>query len=134
MERDLAALRTIKEGAGFLEWIDKTFSIELTDDFWTVNLPGRLETSSATSPLLYAYYAALNLLEAKALFSKKKVWSALDPSVKAKKSVVERHHLFPKKLFADLGITETRDVNQIANFALVEWNDNIAISVSAPSD
>ncbi|GAB6194351.1 DUF262 domain-containing protein [Desulfocastanea catecholica] len=134
MERDLAALRTIDDGTGFLIWIDKTIKIELTDDFWAVNLPGRLETSSASSPLQFAYNAALNLLEARALFSKKKIWNALDPSIKAKKSVVERHHLFPKKLLFDLGIKEPRDVNQIANFSLVEWNDNIAISDSVPSD
>lgn len=134
MERDLAALRTIDDGTGFLAWIDKTIKTELTDDFWSVNLPGRLETSSASSPLQFAYHAALNLLEARALFSRKKVWNALDPSIKAKKSVVERHHLFPKKLLSDLGIKEPRDVNQIANFSLLEWNDNIAISDSAPSD
>lgn len=30
------------------------------------------------------------------------------------------------------GITEQRDYNQIANFALVEWSDNIAISDKEP--
>jgi len=32
-----------------------------------------------------------------------------------------------------LKINEIRDTNQIANFALVEWNDNIAISDEAPA-
>jgi hypothetical protein len=56
----------------------------------------------------------------------------LDPTMKAKKSAVERHHLFPKAYLNKSGITEIRDTNQIANFALVEWNDNIAISEEAP--
>jgi hypothetical protein len=32
-----------------------------------------------------------------------------------------------------VGITEIRDTNQIANFALVEWDDNIGISDDPPS-
>jgi hypothetical protein len=58
----------------------------------------------------------------------------LDPTTKAKKSAVERHHLFPKEYLRALGVEENRDMNQIANFALVEWNDNIAISDSPPSE
>jgi hypothetical protein len=33
-----------------------------------------------------------------------------------------------------MDITEIRDTNQIANYALVEWSDNIEISDSAPSE
>jgi hypothetical protein len=32
-----------------------------------------------------------------------------------------------------LGIKDTKEINQIANFALVEWPDNIAITDDAPS-
>jgi hypothetical protein len=35
---------------------------------------------------------------------------------------------------AKLGITEIRDTNQIANYALVEWTDNIDISDASPAD
>jgi hypothetical protein len=91
-----------------------------------------LATSSPRSPSLFAYYAALNLLQARVLFSKMLVSDLLNPSSKAKKSAVERHHLFPKAYLNKNGVTEIRDTNQIANFALVEWNDNIAISDEAP--
>ena len=57
-----------------------------------------------------------------------KVSELLDPASHAKKSAIERHHLFAKNYLKSLGITETRDTNQIANYALVEWSDNIAIS------
>jgi hypothetical protein len=57
----------------------------------------------------------------------------LDPAVKANKSALERHHLFPRGYLAKLGTTAVREVNQIANFALVEWPDNIAISDQAPA-
>ena len=75
----------------------------------------------------------MNLLQAKVLFSKMLVTDLLDPSVRAKKTAIERHHLFPKAYLGTLGIDEIRDTNQIANFASVEWNDNIAISDEPPA-
>jgi hypothetical protein len=134
MERDLAALRPVDTAEKFLSWIERVMVAELTSDFWSVTLPNRLETSSATSPLLYAYHASLNLLNAKALFSKKHTRDVLDPTMKSKKAPVERHHLYPKKFLRSLGFEKPRTTNQIANYALVEWNDNIAISDTPPSD
>jgi hypothetical protein len=134
MERDLAALRNVTSADEFLSWIERVMVSELTTDFWTVTLPSRLETSSATSPLLYAYLASLNLFDARALFSKKRTRDALDPAIRSTKSAVERHHLYPKNYLSELGFTLPRDTNQIANFALVELNDNIAISDTPPSD
>lgn len=134
MERDLAALRNVDTAEKFLSWIERVMVAELTSDFWSVTLPNRLDTSSATSPLLFAYHASLNLLNAKALFSKKHTRDVLDPTLKSKKSPVERHHLYPKKFLKSLGFDKPRTTNQIANYALVEWNDNIAISDTPPSD
>jgi hypothetical protein len=49
------------------------------------------------------------------------------------KKGVERHHLFPRAYLRDrLDMKDTKQINQIANMALVEWNDNIAISDKAP--
>ena len=134
MERDLAALRAVTSADNFLAWVERVIAAELTKDFWAVALPNRLDTSSANSPLLYAYYASLNLLNARALFSKKHTRDVLDPAIKSTKSAVERHHLFPKSYLGSLGFKTPRETNQIANYALVEWNDNIAISDSPPSD
>ena len=134
MERDLAALREVDTAEKFLGWIERVMDAELTSDFWSVTLPNRLDTSSATSPLLFAYHASLNLLNAKALFSKKHTRDVLDPTLKSKKSAVERHHLYPKKFLNSLGFEKPRITNQIANYALIEWNDNVAISDTPPSD
>jgi hypothetical protein len=134
MERDLAALRDVNSAGDFLSWVEREMIAELTTDFWTVTLPNRLDTSSSNSPLLYAYYASLNLLNARALFSKKYVRDVLDPSINSTKSAVERHHLYPKNYLDGLGFKSTRETNQIANYALVEWNDNIAISDTPPSE
>lgn len=134
MEQDLKRLRDIKSGEEFARLLNRIVTDSLTDDFWNITLSNELATSSPRSPSLFAYYAALNLLKARVLFSRMLVSDLLDPTTKAKKSAVERHHLFPKEYLRTLGIDETRDMNQIANFALVEWNDNIAISDLPPSD
>ena len=132
MERDLADIRGFENEDEYVQWMEKTIATEFTEDFWNITLPNRMDTSSAKSPYQFAYYAALNLLHARALFSNKKIADLLDPALKAKKSAVERHHLFPKKHLKDLGITQTRETNQIANYALVEWDDNIAIAGDPP--
>jgi hypothetical protein len=103
-----------------------------TEDYWNINLPNALATSSARSPSLFAYYAALNLLGARVLFSKMKVSELPDPALRGPKAAIERHHLFPRGYLKKLGLTSMRDTNQIANFALVEWSDNIGISDKPP--
>jgi hypothetical protein len=134
MEADLARLRPIREAKDFIKSLDQVIKDTLSEDFWNIALVNNLESSAARTPVLFAYYAALNLLDAKVLFSKMKVSELLDPALKAKKSATERHHLFPKGYLHKLGITEVRDTNQIANYALVEWDDNIGISDKSPSE
>jgi hypothetical protein len=134
METDLANLRNLKSGDDFVAKLDQVIRDALTDDFWSITLPNDMETPSARTPGLFAYHAALNLLDARVLFSKMKVSELLDPALKANKSPAERHHLFPKGYLASLGITEVRDTNQIANYALVEWDDNIGISDTSPAE
>jgi len=77
-----------------------------------------------------AFFAALNLLDARVLFSKHKVAELLDPTTK---SALERHHLFPKGHLKTLGINDTRETNQIANFTMIEWGDNGEISDNSPT-
>lgn len=134
MEMDLARLRTANDAADFENTLEDIIQTQLTHDFWTINLPTMgLATSSSSSPSLYAYYAALYILGANGLFSKLKISDLLQEGVRSSKSALERHHLFPKAYLQRQGITDQRDTNQIANFALVEWSDNIKISDQAPS-
>jgi hypothetical protein len=132
MEFDLARLRSVKTSSEFVQTLNKICDITLTNDYWTMTLPNKLATSSSRSPSLFAYEAALILLDAPALFSKIKIASLRDPSVQANRSAVERHHLFPREYLKTKGITETREINQIANYAFVEWGDNNDISDKAP--
>ncbi|MCX9154612.1 DUF262 domain-containing protein [Niveibacterium sp. 24ML] len=133
MEQDLAELRELKSSDQFLARLEAVETNTLTDDFWTKTLPMDLATSAGRSPALFGFYASQALLGARALFSNSSVVDLLDPPAQGQKKALERHHLFPKKHLKGLGIDSVRDINQIANYALVEWDDNIAISDTAPS-
>lgn len=132
MEMDLARFRSINNAVDFVKEINTIIDSQLTSDFWNVTLPMDLATSSFRSPSLFAYYAALNIHNALGLFSKLQVKELLESGLRANKSALERHHLFPKAWLMRNGVTEQRDYNQIANFALVEWSDNIAINDKEP--
>ncbi len=132
LESDLMQLREHKDGTGFLRVIERNIEASFTDDYWHVTLPNDLATSASRGPALSAYHAALCKLDATALFSKLKVSDLLDPSMSGTKSAVERHHLFPKKYLEKLGVREIFQTNQIANYALLEWDVNIVISDSEP--
>jgi hypothetical protein len=133
-EQDVSRLSELKEGnsAGYVKVLYDTVDDILTADYWNITLPNELATSAAKSPALLAYIAALNILDADALLSTGKVRSRLDPAITAKKGI-ERHHIFPRSyLRSVLKIADNKEINQIANMALVEWADNIAISDDAP--
>lgn len=132
-ESDVARMADVKTGEEFIAVLDRVIDDTLSSDYWTITLPNDLATSASRSPALSAYIAALNILDADALMGTGKVRSRLDPAIVAKKGI-ERHHLFPKAYLRDvLKITDTKQVNQIANMALVEWADNIAVSDDPPS-
>lgn len=130
LEADLRRFDEATNADEFVGVIDSVIETQLTSDYWTVTLPDQLDSSSAWSPYLFGYFASLNLLDAKALFSNMKVAELFDPGVKQVKQPVERHHLFPKAHLSSIGVTGSTRTNQIANFAFVEWADNIAISAA----
>lgn len=133
MDGDLNRLKEVKDAAGFTSTLEGIMANELTNDFWTVTLPSNLDSSSARNPELFAYTAAQNRLGAPVLFSHKKVSDLLDPSIKSKKKALERHHLFPRGHLERDGVTDLKRINQLGNFALLEWPDNIAISDEPPT-
>lgn len=134
MEGDLARLRGIETPDQFSKVLNEIIEGQLTNDFWSITLPMDLATSSSTSPSLYAFYASQYVLSAKGLFSKLKVSDLLQEGLRSKKSALERHHLFPKAWLERNGVLDQTQRNQIANYALVEWSDNIDISDSHPRE
>lgn len=135
MEVDLAKFREVETAEEFTRELDIIINNAITEDFWSAILPiDSLATSSSSSPQLYAYYASLNILDAKGLFSNLKINDLLQQGIRSKKSALERHHLFPKSYLERIGFNDQRDRNQIANYALVEWDDNIKIANKKPSE
>jgi len=134
MEGDLARLRGVETPEQFSKVLNEIIEGQLTNDFWSITLPMDLATSSSTSPSLYAYYASQYVLSANGLFSKLKVSDLLQEGLRSKKSALERHHLFPKAWLERNGVLDQTQRNQIANYALVEWSDNIDISDSHPRE
>lgn len=132
-EADLAAVRDLTSGQAFLAKLREICATTLTNDYWEITLPSQLATSAARSPSLFAYQAALIKLDAPALFSPMKLAAMVDPAIKGSKAALEQHHLFPRGFLEDQGVKDLKRINQIANFAPVEWPANIQIGKQSPS-
>ena len=133
MDADLNAVKDLKNGDAFIKHLSKIINDTLTNDFWDITIPNELDTSSPRSPALFAFYAAQNVLNAPVLFSNKKISQLLDPTLKTKKKPLDRHHLFPRSYLESIGIEDLKLINQAANYAILEWPDNIDISDDPPS-
>ncbi|PHQ60293.1 MAG: hypothetical protein COC03_02660 [Robiginitomaculum sp.] len=132
MESDLARFRDMETGSEFLSELSGICTEQLTDDFWAINLPSNLANSSASNTSMMSYYAALNLLGAKVLYSDRSVSDLLDPSIHSKRSAIERHHLFPRAFLQKKGVDQTLR-NQTANYAIIEYTTNAEISDQNPT-
>lgn len=113
--------------------MDGQVETTLTEDWWNVTLPEDLHTSNTYGPAYTGYIAALTILDADALLSTLKVKDWIDPGHRPVKGI-EKHHLFPRAYLKEhRGYSSVRQINQVANQAMVEWSDNIDISDQPPS-
>ncbi len=134
MEEDLGRIRDLREPSAFVRILEEMMDSELTHDFWEITLPRGLETSSVNSPAARAYLAAQIKLGAPVLFSDRRIADLYDPAIRANRSAIEGHHLFPRNWLRSKGIHNPKHVNQAANLARVEWPDNADVSDSCPAD
>jgi hypothetical protein len=132
MDADLNRFKNLASGDEFLAILDRLIASELTNDFWSITLPADLATSSARNPQLFAYVASQNRLNANVLFSHKKVSDLIDPALRTKKKPLERHHLFPRAWLEQNVTSDQTEINQMANYALLEWPENIDIGMTPP--
>ncbi|MEO6215880.1 MAG: DUF262 domain-containing protein [Sphingomonas sp.] len=133
VEADLAQLRDLPDGSAYVARLRTLCDTVLTNDYWEITLPSQLATSASISPTLFAYQAALVKLDAPVLFSPMNIASMLDPATKGSKAALEQHHLFPRGYLEDQGVSDFKIINQIANFAAVEWPANIKIGKQPPA-
>lgn len=54
------------------------------------------------------------------------------PGTDGNRRSLEKHHLFPKKYLLALNYNQNQ-INQIANYAYIDWKDNMEILDEAPS-
>lgn len=116
----------------FVAELEAMMAAAVPPDWWSVTLIDNLVTSSVKSPVFVAYVAALNILDADVLLSNLRVRDWINPARRPMRGI-EKHHLFPKNYLKKLKITATRRINQIANYAMVEWSDNNDISDDPPA-
>ena len=133
-EADLAQVRDLGSGEAFIAKLREMCDTTLTNDYWEITLPSQLATSASRSPTLFAYQASVIMLDAPALFSPLKLAAMIDPAIKGSKASLEQHHLFPRAYLEGQGVTDLKQINQIANFAPVEWPENIKIGKQPPAE
>jgi len=133
VESVLADLRNVKTAGEFAALLESRIASVFTSDYFSITLPNDLATSASRSPAWFGYCAALNILDAKVLFSSLHTRELFSPTYTGTKSALERHHLFPKAYLQSIGITDDRERNQTANYAFIEWHDNIEILDTSPA-
>lgn len=134
MEQDLARLRELTKPDEFVTALSRVIDDTLTHDYWTIQLPNALESSSTRSPVVNAYYAAQIKLGAPVLFSQKLVSDLFTQDAKPTKKPLDRHHLFPRAYLEKNGLRDLKRINTAANLAYLEFVDNIGISDTSPAD
>lgn len=134
IEEDLNRLTevTASDAASFIRALNRVIDTELTRDFWEIRLPEDLTTSSRRSPAYLGYLAALNVLDADLFALDGKVRDWMDPSA-GTITGVEAHHLFPRGYLQKERIRETRQINQVANFAPTDFATNKLIDDRSPA-
>lgn len=133
-DQDLADLRNLRTAQELVALLENKIKTALTEDYWSSVLPNNLAVSTPRHPAFLAYQAALVLLDAQAFFSSQKIADLFDPSLSPQKKYLDRHHLFPRSYLRKLGITDRREVNQVANLVLIEWSDNVTIGEKPPHE
>ena len=135
MESDLNYFKNARSKEDFIKLLNAAIESELTNDFWEITVPNKLLVSSSKkNALRNTFFAGLIRKGSNVLFSERKVGDLFDPALKKRKKDLEKHHIFPRNyLLSEFGL-DRRQINQVANFTYLEFEDNIDISDTAPKE
>jgi hypothetical protein len=114
------------EAQGLTKYIETVIDAQLSDNFWGALLPQQMDTSSSNSPYFLVFQAAQVKLNDKGFLSR---------DITVQDLILNRtdvHHLFPRNYLKGKGLARGK-YNQIANYALMQSEINIAIGNKAPS-
>ena len=131
---DLRVIINAKDGQDFIDILSKIIHNEVTDDFWNITAPSLLESSSARNPLSLIFTAAQIKNNVNLLFSDNKIANLFNPLLIPNKSLLDKHHIFPKGYLNRIDIKDLISQNQVANFVYLGFKENIDISSKAPKD
>lgn len=112
---------------GFERFSSDNIRARLSDDYWESVLPMEMDKSLITSPYFKVFRAAQVKMMDKGFLSRDLTAHEL---IKVRSDV---HHIYPRALLKDLGKNRSQ-YNQIANFAIMQTEINIAIGKKAPND
>lgn len=134
VENQFADLRDVTTAEEFIAYIDRIISTRFTDDYFNLTLPSELNSAAAISPAWNGYIAAQIVLNNPMLFSNTPVSKYFIIGSSGTKNAIDKHHIFPKHYLEQIGYTNDRDRNQLANFTYLDYVTNIDISDKAPAD
>lgn len=135
MEADLNYFKNASDKDEFIKLLNALIESEFTNDFWEITVPNKLlVSSSSNNALRNTFFAGLIKNGVNVLFSERKVSDLFDPSLRKRKKDLEKHHIFPKNYLAQEFSLDRREINQVANFTYLEFEDNIDISDTKPSE
>jgi len=135
MESDLNYFKGAKDKEGFIKLLNDLLESELTNDFWEITVPNKLLVSSSKkNAIRNTFFAGLIRKGCNVLFSERKISDLFDPALKKRKKDLEKHHIFPRNYLIENFNLDKRQINQVANFTYLEFEDNIDISDSKPRD
>lgn len=133
VEKQLADLRDVKTSDQFVAYLDRVIANRFTEDYFTYVLPDNLSNSAPNSPAWFGYIASLIVLGVPILFDTAPLAQYFSVGANGNNKAFEKHHIFPKQYLDEIGYTEDREKNQIANFALIDSSLNKYISDDPPA-
>ena len=123
MDRDIRNINA----KGVVACLKEIEAAELSNAFWKVGLVQRLDTSSANSPALMAYFAAQIVSGDKGLFSPTSTVANLF-------GASDVHHIYPKAYLRKINALDNKTIyNQVANYTYLDTPVNIAVGDDAPN-
>lgn len=136
VENHLNSIKEISTLDEYKNFVLTQVNEALTNDYFDITLVGSkgLAVSGKGNNAWNAYVASLNITNSKILFSKSNllVSKLFESGTDGKRKSLEKHHLFPKAYLKEKGYTDSK-INQMANYAFIDWKDNMEILDEAPS-
>lgn len=136
VENQLNAIKELKSLIEYRTFVLSRVEERLTNDYFEITLIGSegLAVSGRGNNAWNAYVASLNILKAKILFSKSNLLQPqlYEAGTDGNRKSLEKHHLFPKAFLKMLNYSDGK-INQMANYAYIDWKDNMEILDESPA-